>query len=68
MKLYNSMFWLKIRSKLIRSFWKYADVPFEIAHTKIANKYDNPSDCKELLSSFNYNKKHWVIYIKNEQE
>ena len=58
------MTWLRIRKYLIEKFWEYADVPFEIAHTELSDKYENPTDCKQLLASFDYDNKHWVIYIK----
>lgn len=38
--------------------------PFVVAWTDIARKYANPSDCKKKLASFNYDKKHWLVYIK----
>lgn len=58
------MFWLRIRKWLITKFWSYADIPFEIAHTDISKKYENPTECKTLLGSFDYDNKHWIIYIK----
>lgn len=40
--------------------------PFETAHTDTRddNEYCEPSDCKNLLASFDYDDKHWVIYTK----
>ena len=48
------------RTKLMRMV--YPNVPFEIAYTDIADKYEVNFDFRKVLAEFNVDNKHYVIY------
>lgn len=39
-------------------------VDFAIAYTDIKETYEKPSDAKKMLAEFDYNNRHYVIYVK----
>jgi hypothetical protein len=68
-----------LRRRIIKKFnnWRYSgwNIPFEISYRDLDEKIRNfnnnldgiippPSDCKKVLSEFDYEDRHYVIYIK----